>query len=269
MAAATPPTTDATPSSSTSSPNPTPSDITVVVGKAKKRWWTRARREKRERRKRKRIAPPTNFRRELLAIPNILTYIRILMIPLVLLVLERDSRLFGFYAACIFAAACMTDFLDGYLARKLNQITILGKLLDPLADKLIVAATLIIMVPMGRVPSWVVIVLLSREFAITGLRGIAASEGLVIAASSLGKHKTAFQMLAIFSLLIHYTYRIDFLGLLSLEVSFHQCGLALLFISLFFSLLSAFDYFWKFAVSINERYKEAMAFYESQHNKQP
>lgn len=255
------------PSSSIS--NATPSDITVVAGKPKKRWWRRTRREKRERRKRRRITPPTNFRRELYAVPNVLTYIRILMIPLVLLVLERDSRLYGFYAACIFAAACATDFLDGYLARKLNQITILGKLIDPLADKLIVAATLIIMVPMGRVPSWIVIILLSREFAITGLRGIAASEGLVIAASPLGKHKTAFQMLAIFSLLIHYTYRVHFVGLFSLEVSFHQCGLVLLFISLFFSLASAIDYFWKFAVSINERYKEAMAFYESQHNKQP
>ncbi|MCK6512568.1 CDP-diacylglycerol--glycerol-3-phosphate 3-phosphatidyltransferase [Myxococcota bacterium] len=269
MSTAIPPTKGDTSATSATASNPTPSDLAVVVGKVKKRWWTRARREKRERRKRKPLTPPTNFRRELYAIPNVLTYIRILMIPLVLFVLERDSRLYSFYAACIFAAACVTDFLDGYLARKLNQITILGKLIDPLADKLIVAATLIIMVPMGRVPSWVVIVLLSREFAITGLRGIAASEGLVIAASSLGKHKTAFQMLAIFGLLIHYTYRIDFLGLASIEVSFHQVGLVLLFLSLFFSLISAFDYFWKFALSINERYKEAMAFYESQHNKQP
>ena len=235
----------------------------------KPRWWRKTRREKRERRKMRRLRPPTNFKRELFAVPNLLTYLRILMIPLVLFVLEKESRIYSYYAACIFALACITDFLDGYLARKLNQITILGKLIDPLADKLIVAATLIVMIPMGRVPSWIVIVMLSREFAITGLRGIAASEGLVIAASPLGKYKTAFQMLSIFCLLIHYNFRIDFYGIFSLEVSFHQCGLALLFLSLFFSLVSALDYFWKFAVSINERYKEAMAFHASQNKEQP
>ncbi|MEM1007744.1 MAG: CDP-diacylglycerol--glycerol-3-phosphate 3-phosphatidyltransferase [Myxococcota bacterium] len=228
--------------------------------KRKPRWWRRSRKP-RQRWRFRRLDPPTDFRKELYAIPNLLTYVRILMIPCVLFVLQKDSRYYSFYAACVFAAACVTDYLDGYLARRWKQITILGKLLDPLADKLIVAATLVMMVPMGRVPSWIVIVLLSREFAITGLRGIAASEGLVISASSLGKYKTAFQMVAIFGLLVHYKFRLYFYGLFSFEVSFHQSGLLLLFLALFFSLASAFDYFWKFAKSINQRYQEALAYH--------
>lgn len=215
----------------------------------------RNRKEKRKQRRRYRPNPPTDFRKEVTTIPNILTYIRMLMLPLILLVLDRENRWSSFLAGMLFSFACFTDFFDGYFARKYNQITVLGKLLDPLADKLIVSATLIVMVPMGRVPAWLVIVLIAREFAITGLRGIAASEGMVVAAAPLGKYKTAFQMVGLFCLLIHYPYQVNYFGLVTLDVSFHRMGLVLVYISLFFSIISAFDYFWKFAVAINQRYE--------------
>jgi CDP-diacylglycerol--glycerol-3-phosphate 3-phosphatidyltransferase len=210
---------------------------------------------KKRRMRKLQIRPPTNFKQEMFTIPNILTYMRIAMIPLILLILDRDSRWYSFLAGLLFAIACFTDLLDGYLARKLNQVTILGKLLDPLADKLIVSSVLILMVPMGRVASWLVIIMLAREFAITGLRAIAANEGMVIAADPLGKFKTVFQMLAIFCLLLHYPFQIDYFGLFSFNLNFHRVGTVFLYLALFLSIISALDYFWKFAVAVNSKYK--------------
>lgn len=216
---------------------------------------TESKKVRRRRRKILRPKPPTNFKQELFTIPNILTYIRIAMLPFILLVLNQDSRFFSFWAAMLFAIACFTDLFDGYFARKLNQVTIFGKLLDPLADKLIVSATLIIMVPMGRVASWLVILLLAREFAITGLRGIAASEGMVIDASPVAKYKTVYQMIAIFCLLLHYPFRVDYFGMFELLLNFHRIGTVFLYIALLFSLVSGLEYFWKFGVAINQKYQ--------------
>lgn len=213
----------------------------------------RRRRVKKKRPKKDR-KPPSNFKQELLTVPNILTYLRIAMLPLILVIVNQDSRQFSFWAALIFAVAAFTDLFDGYFARKLNQVTILGKLLDPLADKLIVSGILIILVPMGRVASWIVIILLAREFAITGLRGIAASEGMVIAASPLAKFKTIYQMLALFCLLIHFPYRIDYFGMFELLLNFHRIGMFFLYLALGLSLASGFEYFWKFGVAINSKY---------------
>ncbi|MBK06920.1 MAG: CDP-diacylglycerol--glycerol-3-phosphate 3-phosphatidyltransferase [Deltaproteobacteria bacterium] len=218
----------------------------------------KARRARRKQRKKLTLRPPTNFKRELYAIPNILCYFRIILIPVILVLIAYESRWYSYLAAILFSVACITDFFDGYLARKLDQITILGKLLDPLADKLAVAATLIILIPLGRVPGWLVILLLSREFAITGLRGIAASEKMIIASSPVAKYKTTFQMVSIFFLLLHYPYQIHFYGIVSIEISAHHVGLAFLYLSLFFSLVSAADYFWKFAVQINQRYEDVL-----------
>ncbi len=199
---------------------------------------------------------PTSFKRELTTIPNILCYIRIAAIPLILIFVDRDSRWHSFIAAMLFLLASVTDFFDGYLARKLNQTTILGKLLDPLSDKLIVSSVLITMVPMGRVPAWVVIVLLGREFAVTGLRSIAASEGMVIGAATLAKYKTAFQMISLFCLLLHYPYLIDYFGLFSFYINFHRVGIFFLYFSLILALVSGVQYFWKFAKAINRHYVE-------------
>ncbi|MCK4535624.1 MAG: CDP-diacylglycerol--glycerol-3-phosphate 3-phosphatidyltransferase, partial [Desulfuromonadales bacterium] len=126
-----------------------------------------------------------NLRTGLLNLPNLLTLTRIAAVPIVVVLLLFDSRIAGMWAASIFGAAAATDFIDGWLARKWGVETVLGKFLDPLADKLIVMAALIMLIPLDRVPAWAVFIILAREMVITGLRSIASSEGIVIAASDL------------------------------------------------------------------------------------
>src|SRR5689334_2557810 len=141
-------------------------------------------------------------------LPNLLTFARILMIPVVLVLLDRGTPRDCYWAAWVYAAAAITDLLDGYLARRQGLVTIIGKFLDPLADKLIVVATLVWMVPMGRIPAWAVVLLVSREITITALRSIAGAEGLVISAAEGGKAKTALQMIGIICLLVGYPYHL-------------------------------------------------------------
>src|SRR5215475_9810223 len=143
-------------------------------------------------------------------LPNLLTFARILMIPAVLFLLDRGAPRDCYWAAWVYALAAITDLLDGWLARRSGLVTIIGKFLDPLADKLIVAATLVWMVPMGRIPAWAVVLLICREITITALRSIAGAEGLVIAAGEGGKVKTALQMIGIICLLLGYPYVLDF-----------------------------------------------------------
>lgn len=188
--------------------------------------------------------------RQALSVPNLLTYGRVLAIPAVLVFSAFDSPRNAFIAAMIFAAASVTDAIDGYIARKLNQISTLGKFLDPLADKLLVLGALLMLLDQGRVPVWVVLLILGREMIITGLRSIAASEGMVIAARDLGKKKTAFQMVGLWALLVHYEYPIDWF---SDPIDFHRIGLVFLYISLFFSVLSAWDYFAGFFRAVRRR----------------
>lgn len=131
-------------------------------------------------------------------LPNKLTLLRIALIPIFIIVLMT-----GHYAisAVIFIVASSTDALDGYIARKYDLITNFGKIMDPLADKLLVTAAFVCLVQLGDVAAWMVIVILARELTITGLRAVAASEGIVIAAANSGKFKTVLQMLAIVALL--------------------------------------------------------------------
>jgi CDP-diacylglycerol--glycerol-3-phosphate 3-phosphatidyltransferase len=133
-------------------------------------------------------------------IPNYLTVLRVLLIPVFIVVLMRGHN--APLAALIFAVASLTDALDGYLARKYDLISNFGKLMDPLADKLLVVSAFACFVERGMVPAWILIVILAREFTITGLRSVAASEGVVIAAGASGKLKTVFQMLAVLALLL-------------------------------------------------------------------
>lgn len=132
-------------------------------------------------------------------LPNKLTLLRIIMIPAFIIVL-----MMGYYyvSAVIFVLAALTDALDGHIARKYNLITNFGKIMDPLADKLLVVSALICLVELGDVPGWMVIVILAREFTITGLRSVAAAQGNVIAAGWSGKLKTVLQMIAITALLL-------------------------------------------------------------------
>lgn len=179
--------------------------------------------------------------------PNIVTLFRIACIPLMVVLLFSPSREAGFWAAAVFALASASDWLDGYLARRMKIVTVFGKFLDPIADKLIVTAALVMILPYNRVPAWIVLVILAREIIITGLRSIASSEGIVIQASDLGKYKTIFQITAIIGLLLHYDYR-WFFGIEHplLTVSMHNTGIFFLWIALALTVWSGVDYLVKF-----------------------
>lgn len=180
-------------------------------------------------------------------IPNILTLMRIAAIPVLAVLLTSPSREAGFWAAALFALASITDWLDGYLARRMGIVTVFGKFLDPIADKLIVMAALIMILPFDRVPAWMVLVILGREIIITGLRGIASSEGIVISASELGKFKTIFQIVAILGLLLHYDYHWFFsINHPLLIVNMHNIGMFYLWIATIITIWSGVDYLWKF-----------------------
>jgi CDP-diacylglycerol--glycerol-3-phosphate 3-phosphatidyltransferase len=183
----------------------------------------------------------------ILNLPNILTLARIAAIPLMAVLLLSPTQSAGFWAAALFSLASITDWLDGYLARRMGIVTVFGKFLDPIADKLIVMAALIMILPFGRVPAWMVLVILGREIIITGLRGIASSEGIVIQASELGKYKTIFQIVAIIGLLLHYDYN-WFFGMQHqwLLVNMHNVGMFYLWIATLLTVWSGIDYLARF-----------------------
>jgi len=180
------------------------------------------------------------LRDEITDLPNVITLARICTLPLVLVFIDNYSRTASFASGMIFAAGGVSDSLDGYLARKRGQVSVLGQFLDPLADKLFVLGTLVFLVAHGRVAEWLVVVLMSRELAITGLRAIASSYGLIIAAGAGGKAKTALQTVGITFLLIHFRYRIL---LFDANIDFHEVGTYLVYASLALSLWSAGEYF--------------------------
>jgi len=183
----------------------------------------------------------------LLNLPNILTLARVAAVPVLVVLLLFEGRAVGFWAAIVFSLAAITDWLDGYLARRWDVVTVLGKFLDPLADKLIVMAALIMLIPVGHVPAWAVFVILAREMIVTGLRSIASSEGIVIAASDLGKNKTIFQMVAIIGLLLHYDYYWLFgIKWELFHVSMHNVGMFFFYIALALTIWSGADYLAKF-----------------------
>ncbi|MBV5341283.1 MAG: CDP-diacylglycerol--glycerol-3-phosphate 3-phosphatidyltransferase [Deltaproteobacteria bacterium] len=184
---------------------------------------------------------------QILNLPNILTMTRIATIPLLAALLMSPTRSAGFWAAALFAVASITDWLDGYLARRMGIVTTFGKFLDPIADKLIVMAALIMILPFDRVPAWMVLVILGREIIITGLRGIASTEGIVIQASNLGKYKTIFQIVAIIGLVLHYNYNWFFgVSHTLLTVNMHNVGMFFLWIATVLTIWSGVDYLIRF-----------------------
>jgi CDP-diacylglycerol--glycerol-3-phosphate 3-phosphatidyltransferase len=136
-----------------------------------------------------------------LNVPNVLTMLRIVAVPVVVVALLEETPKGDVIAAAVFALAAFTDGLDGYIARRRREITTFGKLMDPLADKLLITAALVSLVSLNRLAAWVAMVIIAREFAVTGLRSVAAERGVVIEASWLGKVKTALQVLAVFALI--------------------------------------------------------------------
>jgi CDP-diacylglycerol--glycerol-3-phosphate 3-phosphatidyltransferase len=176
---------------------------------------------------------------------------RIVLIPLVLWFVSTGTPRGALLAAWTWAALSVTDFLDGYLARRWNIESVVGKFLDPLADKLLVMALLVYMVQMGRIAPWIVVVLLAREISITGLRSIASSEGIVIAAGTGGKWKTALQMVGILCLILHFPHRV--MPFYAGPVNLNVVGQWLVVISLVFGLTSAFEYGRMFSNAIEAR----------------
>jgi CDP-diacylglycerol---glycerol-3-phosphate 3-phosphatidyltransferase len=190
--------------------------------------------------------PPRKTRRErlreeLLNAPNLLTLGRVALIPLFLYLLSYENRRNSFLAAAIYSVAALSDWVDGWLARVSGKVTTLGKFLDPLADKVIVLSALVMLVRLGRAPVWVVVVILAREFLISGLRTIAVSEGLVIPASQRGKWKTSLQLTGIICLMLHYHFAIDYLFGTAMT-DFQTVGSALLYLSLVPAFVSAVEY---------------------------
>ncbi|MGC8938547.1 MAG: CDP-diacylglycerol--glycerol-3-phosphate 3-phosphatidyltransferase [Thermodesulfovibrio sp.] len=170
-------------------------------------------------------------------LPTTLTIIRILIIPIFIIETPTNPQL----GAVLFFIASLTDFLDGYLARKFRQITKLGIILDPIADKLLVISALIILVDIARVPAWIATVIVLREFTITTMRFYALSRGVVIPAETAGKAKTVLQMISILLLLIaEEIYGVDL----------YDIGLILIYIATFVAVFSGIKYIFHFWRSI-------------------
>lgn len=172
--------------------------------------------------------------------PNILTFLRILAVPVFVGLLVDPTPQSNLWATAIFVVASLTDWFDGYIARLYKAESILGTLLDPLADKILVMAALVMLAAnpqVPRVPAWMVVVILGREFLVSGLRSLAAVKGVVVPASRWAKHKTAWTMVAIFFLLIDEPYEI--FGAL---VNFHLAGMVFLWLALFFTVTTGADY---------------------------
>lgn len=177
-------------------------------------------------------------------VPNWLTYLRLLLIPVFVFLFNDPSQFMVYLSAIIFVFASFTDYLDGMIARKYGAVSNTGKLLDPLADKILIMAALIMLVAQRSdsdgspwVPAWMVVLILAREIWVTGLRGIAATQGVTVAASNTGKYKTVAQVVAVTLLILHGPIQ-----LFGYSMTFKWIGMNILFLSLAFSYWSAIEY---------------------------
>ncbi|PID40712.1 MAG: CDP-diacylglycerol--glycerol-3-phosphate 3-phosphatidyltransferase [Proteobacteria bacterium] len=169
--------------------------------------------------------------------PNTLTLFRIGAVPVIVLLLMVPNRFTALLAGLIFSAAAITDYFDGYLARRYGLVSNLGKVMDPMADKLLVSCSLIMLTALGWMPAWIACAIIGRELAVTGLRNIIAQNEMDVSASSLGKYKTGFQIAAIIPLMFHYP---------ALGFDFQAVGMFFLWGALVFTLWSGADYFLRF-----------------------
>ena len=172
--------------------------------------------------------------------PNMLSLLRILLVPFFVALLIRPTELGNIIAAIIFVVASLTDWLDGYLARAFKAESIIGKMMDTIADKVLVMAALVMLSagPDPRVPPWMTVAFLARELIITGLRSLASLKGMTISPSNIAKHKTGWQLVAIIFLLINGTY-----SALGVTIDFSMVGTVLIWIALMLSVVSAIKYF--------------------------
>jgi len=174
-----------------------------------------------------------------LNLPNLITLARILLIPVFVILFIAPTEGSSLSAAIVFVVAALSDLLDGYIARRTGQVTTLGKLLDPIADKLLVLSALILLVNFDRVSALVAILVIAREVAVTGVRAIAAGEGMIIAAETTGKYKMALQVVAITMLILEGTSLVEFGNL-------HLAGIVTLYLSLVLGYVSGAQYVWSF-----------------------
>jgi CDP-diacylglycerol--glycerol-3-phosphate 3-phosphatidyltransferase len=181
--------------------------------------------------------PISQGNKEIFNLPNCITMVRIAVMPVLFFLVLSPGRIFSLIIAILFIAASVTDFLDGYIARRYNIVTKMGKLLDPIADKLLISTAMIMMIPIGRIPAWIVVIIIMRDIFVDGLRSIASSEGLIIQARTLGKQKTLCQIIAVSALLIHYPI---------FGIDAHVVGTVVLYIALILTVWSGADYFRQF-----------------------
>src|SRR5437667_10694104 len=172
-----------------------------------------------------------------LNLPIGLTVSRIVLVPLLIVFLISSSRVHAVMAAGIFILASLTDWLDGVIARRRNQVTTLGTLLDPIADKLLVAAALVSLLQIDKIEAWIVVVIIGRELAVTGLRAVAAGVGVIVPASRLAKWKTVSQYVAITMLIVEKGFD---------PPGFHVAATVVLWMALALTIVSAVDYFYRF-----------------------
>ncbi|MGI5920266.1 MAG: CDP-diacylglycerol--glycerol-3-phosphate 3-phosphatidyltransferase [Syntrophomonadaceae bacterium] len=175
-------------------------------------------------------------------LPNSLTLLRISLIPIFVIFLTVRIPYGDYLAALIFIVAALTDSLDGYLARKWKQVTKMGIILDPLADKLLITAALISLVELGRISGWIAIIILGREFAVSGLRTLKAEEGIIIAASKLGKIKTISQIIAVVLIILQNLYYPFFKW---------PIGAWAMYIAVAITVISGVEYFRNFKISMD------------------
>ena len=183
--------------------------------------------------------PREDVSSEIVNLPNSLTLLRIFLVPFLVVVLLTKFYGREYVGLAIFLIAAITDFFDGYFARRYNRMTRLGALLDPIADKLLMSAAFISLVELGLARAWMIVIIIGREFAVSGLRSIAAQQGVTIAASPLGKGKMISQVIAISLLILGYQ-----LG------EFLFVGTVALWIVMLFALASGVDYFIKFSRAV-------------------
>jgi len=180
-------------------------------------------------------------RHETFNLPNTITLLRISVVPFLFFLLASPGEFWSMIIAILFVIASVTDFLDGYIARKYQMITTMGKFLDPIADKIIVNTAMILMIPIGRIPAWIVAVTIVRDLIVDVIRSIASSEGIYIQASILGKQKTLAQIIAVTALMIHFSF---------FGIDAHIVGTVILYIAFFLTIYSGIDYFIKLYQSI-------------------
>ncbi len=186
-------------------------------------------------------------------VPNFLTLGRMVLVPPIVILLFFPGKLPSAVAAFIFFIASLTDFFDGFIARRFKVESSFGRFMDPIADKVLVTSALIMLIALGRVPAWVVMLIITREVAVSALRALTKTWNTTLQPSPVGKLKAVFQFAAIVPLMVHYTYKFV------IPIDFHLIGTVLIYAALFLTLWSGIDYFVKF-------YRE---FYFGEQNNEP